>query len=166
MTKTETGTMLSRLAEIWSNEPITPGKIDMYHALLSRFDFADVMAAAITHTASSEFFPKPAHLLRLLSESQVHETTIGEATQLIQKQINAHSARFEDVTFDDPCVMDAVKAVGWTRIRLEDRAKGDFVTRDLEAALNAAQERRRRGVQDGTAALGAGNVVALDRRAS
>lgn len=124
---------------------------------------------------TSTFLPTIAEIRGLVTAAVMPpETSIGDATRLIQRQINAHSTRFEDVAFDDPCVMEAVQAVGWRRICLEDRSKGDYVTRDLEAALKAAQERRRRGVQDGTqgvpAALGrpegARTAAALERGAA
>jgi hypothetical protein len=152
---------------VWSNEEITPEKIEVYHWLLGDFAFDAVMAAVKRHMTSGTFFPKPAELLALLSEREVPAISPGEAFAIVQKQINRHGADgFANVTFDDPAVSAAVQAVGWKRICLEDRSKADYVMRDFTAALEREQRSVRLAVQDGTAAIGGGNVTALDRRAS
>lgn len=167
MNRQETMQLLSMLGSVWSTEPITDEKITVYHAIFERFPFERVKDAGITYMTRGKFFPKPADLLELIAADAVPAISVGEAMQLVQKQINRHGYDgFDRVAFDDPAIMEAVKAIGWRRICLEDRLKGDYVLRDFGEALERAQARQRREVQDGSAAIGAGNVVALDRKAS
>ena len=162
--KTETGTMLLKLRAVWSSEEITPDKIDMYHWLLSDVPFEAVMLAVRAHMGTSAFFPKPAELLALLSAKEVTALSPGEAWEIVQRQINRHGwDGYDRVTFDDPAIAEAVRAVGWKRLCLEETK---YVLTEFNRALVAAQDRRRRGVQDGTVAIDGPTLVALDRGAA
>lgn len=167
MNRQETTRLLTMLASVWSGETIDEDKITVYLWAWEPFPYLAMEAAAKRYLVTGKFFPKPAELAELIAEQAVPAISTGAAMQLVQKQINRHGSTGEaDITFEDPAIMEAVKAVGWKRICLEDRSKGDFVLRDFDAALKAAQQRQRRDVQDGSAAITSGTVTAIDRRAS
>lgn len=164
VTKDETTKALLTLRAVWSNEEITPEKIEVYHWLLSDFTFEQVMGSVKTHMTTGTFFPKPAELLALLSAKEVPAISPGEAWEVVQRQINRHGwDGYDRVTFDDPAIAEAVKAVGWKRLCLEETK---YVLTEFNRALVAAQDRRRRGVQDGTVAIDGPTLVALDRGAA
>lgn len=148
MNKSETAQILSTFAEVWSNEPVTPGKVDVYHAVLGVWSFEDMQQAALTYFTRGKFFPRPADLLEIVTAQNTTETPAGDAWELVLKQVRRHGrSGFEDVVFDDPAVMQAVKRVGWRRICDDERP--EFVRRDFDAALSSAQAELRRDVQAG-----------------
>lgn len=165
MNKTETGKMLMTLRAVWSGEEITPEKIDVYHRLLERYPFADVMRACMAHMSNSTFFPKPAELLKFLAESDAPPISAGEGWEQVQRQINRHGVSgFADATFEHPAVAEAVRAVGWKRLCLEETK---YIVPEFNKALSSAQERMKRDAQAGMAPLEPGNVIPLpDRNAS
>lgn len=169
MEKSETLRILSMLKAVWSNEEITPEKIEVYHLVLADYPFEQIAAAARVHIGRSTFFPKPAELLAIVATAAVPEISGGDAWRIVTRQIGLHGydgrARCD---FGNPVIEAAVDQVGWRRICLESDPKG-YIQRDFEKALIAAQERLRREVQSGAAlaqVAGGADVVQLPRRAS
>jgi hypothetical protein len=149
---------------VWSNEEISDDKITVYHLIFERFPAETVKDAAIRYMTVGKFFPRPADLLELIAGDVLPEISHGEAWAMVQKQINRHGANNGDrAVFDHPAVAEAVAAVGWKRLCLEETR---YIIGEFNKALDATQDRQRRGVQDGTSALESGNVTALPGRAA
>lgn len=170
MHKSETAKVLSTLRAVWSNEEITPEKIEVYHWVIGDYTFDQMMTAARVHIGRGKFFPKPAELLEIVAETLVPAVSAGQAWELVLKQIGKHGRDgFGSVAFDDEAVLDAVKAIGWQRLCNDDNSKG-YVRRDFDSAYENAVIRRRKAIQDGgemalPATIG-GHLVELPRRAS
>lgn len=166
MNKAETMKLLSILSSVWSNEPIDDAKITAYQWALSDVTYAAVEQAAKTLLRSAKFFPKPAEILELIISATVPEIPAGEAFEIVQRQIRKHGyAGLSDCDFGDEAITQAVRMVGWRRLCLDEDQK--FIRRDFDAALETCQQRIRKDVQSGSAALpAAGEIVQLPRRAS
>lgn len=138
---------------MWSNEEITPQKIEVYHAVLGRFPVEAMREAAIAYLCTGKFFPRPADLLELANRNR-NEVPAGDSWELVLKQVRKHGfTGWESVSFADETIMGAVRQVGWRRICLDERP--DLVRRDFEQALAALRERHRKEVQTGEVGLDA-----------
>lgn len=166
MNLSEAHKLVAILKGVYHREKFTEESPLGYHMLLDDIPYADAMAALMIHGKRSQWCPTPAELRAIIAEQTAPpEISHGAAWEQVQKQINRHGANNgADAVFDHPAVAAAVAAVGWKRLCLEETK---YITGEFNRQLEAAQEKARRGVQDGTAALGAGNVTALpERRAS
>lgn len=152
------------LVDRYPNRNITADTIMGYVEDLEDLPEPLVCAAIVRLRRTSTFLPSIAEIRALVIEAvEAPAMSAGEAWEIVQKQINRHgSMGYEHVTFDDPAIADAVRAVGWRRICLDELK---YVRRDFEVALSASQDRHRRDVQDGSVAIGqAAPVVALERK--
>lgn len=164
MNRNQTTKLLTTLASVWSDETIDDAKINAYEWALSEMPYEIVEQAVKVWLRRSKWFPKPAELLDLITESAVPAVSSGEAWEVVMKQIRLHGfAGSEHCEFGDETILAAVKAVGWRRICLDDNSDG-YVRRDFDLAMKAAQERRRREVQSGFVdALPERHLTALPR---
>lgn len=160
MTKTETGKILMTLKAVWSNEDISPEKIEAYHWLLGDFPFDQVVAAVRVYMTQGTFFPKPAEILALIATAEQPRVSGAQAWEIVTKQIRRHGfVGFASCDFEHAVILDAVEAVGWRRLCLDDDEKG-FIRREFMVAFDAALHRGRHDVQLGAALL-QGNRAAL-----
>lgn len=138
MNEVETKKVLLTLTGMWSDEVIDEPKVAAYQMALGPYSYEQVMTAAAKHMQSSKWFPKAAELIELIPVPPA--ITPGEAWSMVQKQINRHGFNgWDNVLFDDPDVADAVLAIGWRRICLDETK---YVIPEFERALKAAQLRR------------------------
>lgn len=144
---------------VWSTEPITDQKIEVYREVLSRVDFETCMIAVKKHMEHGQFFPRPADILRIIADARTPSVSPGDAWEVVKRLVLRHGARGErDVVFDNPIIERAVKDVGWNRICLDEEK---YVRRDFELALGRAHERYVSDVQHGSIAIGERAVDAL-----
>lgn len=164
MTLTEAAKLVAILKGIYHREQFTEESPTAYHMLLDDLAYGDVLAAVKVHGRRSKWCPTPAELRDIITEQNVPEMSPGEAWQLVKRQINRHGYDSRGLwTFDNPAIAAAVTAVGHSHICFSEE---QYARRDFEAAFKSAQDRQRRDVQDGSAAIGGGTLVALDRGAA
>lgn len=150
MNLTEAAKLVAILKGVYLREQFTEESPQAFLWLLGDLPFQAVIDAAQIHGRRSKWCPTPAELRDIIAEQTVPETTPGEAWALVKKQMARYGlARYGEWEFDDPAIADAVKAAGVSHLCTSEE---QYARRDFEKALTDAQERRRRGVQDGTAA--------------
>lgn len=157
MTIQETTAMLSMLGSVWPHVPIDQAKIGIYHAALRHVAADDAADAALRWIATGKYFPVPAELLELVAERAAPQLSGGDAWAEVIRFVRryGHDSGRDRLHELPSAVAEAVRAVGWRRICLDDNDRG-YVTRDFEAAYLSAAKRTKADVQ-----IGAGNDAVL-----
>jgi hypothetical protein len=150
VTLTDAAKLVAVLKGVYLREQFTEESPRAFLWLLEDLPVEAVMAAAKIHGTRSKWCPTPAELREIIAEQATPKMPAGDAWEWVQKQVRKCGRDgFAAVIFEDQAIKDAVRRVGWRRICDEDTSKGDFVRRDFDAALAAAQTERRRDVQSG-----------------
>lgn len=135
--------LLTLLTSVWDKEIIDDPKIDAYYLALMDLDYDVGQMAVVQCFRAAEYFPKPATIREFAIAGLPAALPAGDAWDECIRFAGrvGHQGSPE---FSSLAIADAVRAVGWKRICLEDdeRAK-KFLRRDFDAAYANAIERNR-----------------------
>lgn len=151
----ESNVLIGVLKSIYVREQFTDDSPKMYLWLLDDLNASEVMAAVKIHgrrLPEGRFCPTPAELRGIITESREQAVPVGDAWEVVQKQIRRHGySGWEAVDFGNPAILAAVKAVTWKRMCHDENQQ--FVRRDFDKHYEDAVKDLRRDAQVGDATV-------------
>ena len=110
---------LSLYLEMFPECKLSPTGLNMHAATLSKYSVAQVKAAMDKLSETSEFFPKPVHIIKEINNLAVHVATegrgipdAGEAFREMIEQAKRHSVFTDKWEFSTPAIAKAVQRFG------------------------------------------------------
>ena len=119
--ETEFNAIMEFLSTVYGEE-IDTARLQAYDLLLAHFPGEVLAAAAQLHASRSDFFPKPAQLLRAAIEIMGDRNGVPDpyaAWELLQAEIR-RTGYLGTPHFEQPALAEAVKRLGWRQLCLSD----------------------------------------------
>ena len=119
--ETEFKAVMEFLSTVYGEE-IDTARLQAYDLLLAHFPGEVLAAAAQLHAARSDFFPKPAQIMRAAIEVMGDASDAPDpyvAWELLQAEIQRIGHQGTP-RFDQPALAEAVKRLGWRQLCLSD----------------------------------------------
>ena len=106
--------LLAAAAAVYNTKPISKQGIEMYWRLMARFTVEQLQAAMMRHMETSEFFPKPAELIRII-EGTAEDQSLDAWLSVMRaiKKLGSNGSP----QFHDEIIPIAIEALGgWQTI--------------------------------------------------
>lgn len=129
--RSEFATAMQTLAAAFGKEPSKP-LLEAYWMVLGELPIDGFKRAVSSALRSCKFMPSPAELREFAGDESIGLRAI-RAWQAVRRAIREHGI-YSAVSFDDPAINAAVRAVGgWRRLCSEDSEQMDrFVSREFD----------------------------------
>lgn len=101
--------LISAAAAVYNVKPLSVQGVEMYWRLLERFEIEQVQAAMTRHMETSEFFPKPAELIRTI-EGTIEDQALAAWLSVLQAIRKVGSGSKPE--FHDAAIWPAIDALG------------------------------------------------------